>query len=128
MTDISKLAEWVGGILGVPAAYGEFPTVNGPAAMVVVGTGSLWVRRYVSGGGVARLPYEVYLRVPARTEGERLDGIVALRGLTERIAAGDAPFDYTDHIVTSLPSLYSSQDGGEAIYQTACELQYFSAE
>lgn len=125
------VTEFVAERLGVPTEYGEFPAVKGPRAMVKAGAGDPVVRQYVSGGGIYRFPYEVYLLVPATTdEGDRIGGISLLRDLVERVSVGHEvpePTDgaaWTDHAVTINPHVFSRGANAETIYQAGAQLVY----
>lgn len=123
----TALAEWVGGVLGVPCDYGEFGGEGYPRAMVKVGNGDPVVTRYRAGGGVYRVPYEAYLCTFAVESADRVGGIEALRRLEDAIRARecpDGPVRYTSHEVTNSPALYAQADGGEVVYQMTAELRY----
>lgn len=123
---LGALTEWVAAQLGVPADYGEFPG-PAPCAMVKASPGDPWVYRYRSGGGMRRLPYEVYLKVPAVTGEQRLGGMGALKGLADAIAGGAGPevgARVDAHEVRGLPSLYAEDAGAGSVYQLLGELRY----
>ena len=104
-TDISKLVtDWVSDVLGpdIDVAYGCF-TRRADACMVKASPGEPWVRRYLSGGGVRRFGYEVYLRVmPRGDEGLR------------------------SHEVTSLPAQYATEQDGAVTYQMQATITYMA--
>lgn len=112
---------------GVDVAYGEFPGRVG--CMVRAAPGDPWVRRYLSGGGVRRFGYEVYLRVlPRGSEEGRVDALAALRGLQQAIEGGEAP-DWPavrTHEVTSLPSQYGAAQDGTVTYQLTAAMTYMA--
>lgn len=121
------LTAWVAEALGVPCEYGEFPPTEPPHAMVKVSPGDPVVRRYRSGGGVYRLPYEVYLKVSATTQAERIAGLETLRALSDAIGRGErpaGPVRYTGHAVDVAPSLYAESGGTESVYQMTAHLTY----
>ena len=123
---LRALTDWVWGVLGVPTEYGEFPG-PAPCARVKVSPGEAVVRRYRSGGGVYRLPYEVYLKVPASTEGQRIGGVAALGLLSAAARRGEHPdlgALVEAHEVRSAPALYAEDGGADSVYQFLGELRY----
>ena len=123
MVDVAQaVTDWVGDALGdVPCGFGDFPQGADPACMVRASPGDPVVRRYVSGGGEYRFAYEVYLRCPARTDGERYDGLAALRRVQAAVEAkGSWPEAdgvlWGSHECTQLPSLYRAEDTGHSTY------------
>ena len=129
MQDIAKsTTAFVAQRLGVPCEYGEFPGKAG-CCMIKASPGEPWVRRYLSGGGIRRFGYEVYLRcLPRGDEGRRVDALALLRGLQSAIDAGEAPdgVPVRTHEVTSLPSQYGVQDDGCVVYQLTASLTYMA--
>ena len=114
--DIAEaVRDWVAGALGpdVETAYGELPVKN---------------RHNVSGGGIKRFAYELYLRVqPRGSEARRFDALSALRGLQARIEAHEAPdagVAWTGHEVTQCPNEYTVEKDGRAVYQMKAVLTY----
>ncbi len=128
--DIAEaVRDWVAGALGpdVETAYGELP--DAPVACEVKSSpGDPWVRRYLSGGGIKRFAYELYLRVqPRGSEARRFDALSALRGLQARIEAHEAPdagVAWTGHEVTQCPNEYTVEKDGRAVYQMKAVLTY----
>lgn len=114
---------------GVEVAYGEFPRGGKTGCMVRAAPGDPWVRRYLSGGGVRRFGYEVYLRVlPRGSEEGRVDALALLRGLQQAIEGGEAP-DWPavrTHEVTSLPSQYGAAQDGTVTYQLTAAMTYMA--
>lgn len=130
MSDVAEVVTgWVAGALGpeVDVAYGELP--EAPVACEVrCSPGDPWVTRYLSGGGIKRLPYEVYLRVdPRGSEGPRFDALSALRALQARVEAHESPgggVAWVSHEVTAVPSEYQTDKGGRVTYQLCATLEY----
>ena len=116
------------GLGGIPCEYGEFPAKGG-CCMVKASPGEPWVRRYLSGGGIKRFGYEVYLRTsPRGSESVRLDALARLRALQSTIEAGGAPAGIAvrTHEVTSLPSQYAVQQDGCVVYQLTAAITYMA--
>lgn len=130
MADVSQaVTEMVASALGgVPVAYGEFPSKAG-CAMVKASPGDPWVRRYLSGGGIKRFGYEVYLRaMPRGAESARFDALAALRGLQSAVESGLVPegLAVRTHEVTSVPAQYAVQQDGCAVYQLQAAITYMA--
>ena len=130
-TDISKLVtDWVSDVLGpdIDVAYGCF-TRRAGACMVKASPGEPWVRRYLSGGGVRRFGYEVYLRVmPRGDEGPRIDALARLRLLQRAVESGECPdgVPVRSHEVTSLPAQYATEQDGAVVYQMQATITYMA--
>nr|WP_073294064.1 hypothetical protein [Parolsenella massiliensis] len=127
--DVARaVTDFVAGHLpGVEVEYGQFPGRTG--CMVRAAPGDPWVRRYLSGGGVRRFGYEVYLRVlPRGSEEGRVDALAALRGLQQAIDGGEAPEwpAVRTHEVTSLPSQYGAAQDGTVTYQLTAAMTYMA--
>lgn len=130
-TDISRLVtDWVADVLGpgVDVAYGCFAR-RADACMVKASPGEPWVRRYLSGGGVRRFGYEVYLRVmPRGDEAPRIDALARLRLLQEAVETGECPVGVSarSHEVTSLPAQYATEQDGAVTYQMQATITYMA--
>lgn len=121
------LAAWCGEVMGVPCEYGEFPPGSSPVAMVKVAPGTPTVRLYRTGGGVYRVPYEVYLRVSAPGQAGRVGGLETLGKLAEAIERREVPeseLHFSAHELTSAPSLFMEAGGTASIYQLIASLTY----
>lgn len=130
MQDVSQaVTDMVAAALpSLQVAYGEFPG-KAPCAMVKASPGDAWVRRYLSGGGIKRFGYEVYLRtLPRGSEEARFDALAALRSLQEAIESGAAPegVSVRTHEVTSVPSQYAAQQDGCVVYQLQAAITYMA--
>ena len=128
--DVSQaVTEMVAGALApVPVAYGEFPS-KAACAMVKASPGDPWVRRYLSGGGIKRFGYEVYLRVlPRGAESSRFDALAALRSVQADIESGLVPdgIAVRTHEVTSVPAQYAVQQDGCTVYQLQAAITYMA--
>ena len=126
MTVQEVITAWAAQTLGVPTEYGEFPACEGPCAMVKLSPGDPCVARYRSGGGVYQVGYEVYLRVPAVTEGERVEGLGALQALARDVSEGRGPQvdGAAAHELTSAASLYAETGGSYTVYQAVARVRY----
>lgn len=128
--DIAKVVtDWVSAAMGadVHTEYGYLGTISN-SCMVRAAPGDPVERRYLSGGGVYRFPYEVYLRaVPRNAPGPRIDCLARLRSLQAVIEAGgvpDVPVAWQSHEVTQVPSLYRTEESGAEVYLLSAVLTY----
>lgn len=129
--DIAEVVtSWVRGAMG-PDVYTEFGQLGqiSNSCMVRAAPGTAVERRYLSGGGIYRFPYEVYLRsVPHDAPGPRIDCLARLRALQGRIERGEVPdvdVAWKSHEVTQVPSLYRTEESGAEVYMLSAVLTYF---
>lgn len=122
---------WVAGIVGVPTGFGDFPAPSGAGCMVRAEPGDPVVREYMSGGGEYRFAYAVYLRCPARADGERYDGLAALQRVADAIAARGVPeapegagVIWSAHVVTQQPSIFRTESNGYSTYQLTAQVRW----
>ena len=124
-TDISKLVtDWVSDVLGpdIDVAYGCF-TRRADACMVKASPGEPWVRRYLSGGGVRRFGYEVYLRVMPRGDEEpRIDALARLR-LLGAVESGSAQTESPCAATRSRACRRSTRPSRTGPWRTRCKRQ-----
>lgn len=131
MTDVAEVVtDWVAGIMGsdVMTEFGELGTISN-SCMVRAAPGDAVERRYLSGGGIFRFPYEVYLRVvPHDAPGPRIDGLARLRALQRVIESGGVPdvdVAWQSHTVTQVPNLYRTEESGAEVYMISAVLTYY---
>lgn len=128
--DIAKVVtDWVRGAMGddVTTEYGYLGQLSN-SCMVKAAPGDPVERRYLSGGGVFRFPYEVYLRaVPHEAPGPRIDALARLRALQAMIESGmvpDVDVAWQAHEVTQVPNLYRTEPSGAEVYMLTAVLTY----
>lgn len=122
---------WVAGLLGdgVRTTYGELCPMDGVDAAEVAATGAdPVVRRFVSGGGIYRFGYDVYLRTCPRSSGARIDALGVLGRLADAVEHGGLPdaagVSWAGHTLTRAPCLYAVDPHGNETYQMSAQATY----
>lgn len=127
----SAVTAFVAAALGpaVRTTYGELCPVGAVDAAEVAASGDdPVVRRFVSGGGIYRFSYDVYLRRCVRSAGARIDALGLLGGLAGLIEGGACPeapgVSWVSHGLARSPALYSVDADGNETYRLAASLTY----
>lgn len=132
--DQSKAAQavtdWVASILGpdIRTTYGELCGVDGiNAAMVAARPDSPVVRRFVSGGGIYRFSYDVFLRRISRDGAARIDALGLLGRVADAIERHECPekvLSWSSESVTQAPAIYSVDESGAETYRMSAQITY----
>lgn len=118
---------WIGELLSpIPVQYGALSDLA-TSAEVLSSAGGYAERRWASGGGIYRYPYEVYLRVLGRNDAARINALNELSKVAVAIEARqfpDAEVGWVANEVTNLPNLWKKDKDGREIYQLTATLTF----
>lgn len=121
---------WVASILGpsIRTTYGELCGVDGiNAAMVAARPDSPVVRRFVSGGGIYRFSYDVFLRRITRDGAARIDALGLLGQVADAIERHECPekvLSWSAESVVQAPAIYSTDEQGAETYRMSAQIAY----